>query len=192
MANTLITPSIIAKEALMQLKNNLVMGNLVYRDYSKEYVKVGSTISVRKPVRFVASTGATRVNQDATEGSVSLAIDTQKHVSWNFSSQELTLTVDEYSERYIKPAMMELAQAVELSLTGLYAGVNDWVGTAGTTPSTFLSLGAARQRLVENRVPMGSTLNAVLDPAAALQIANDMKLQFQQTKQLTIWQLAYQ
>ena len=185
MANTLITPSIIAKEALMQLKNNLVMGNLVYRDYSKEYVKVGSTISVRKPVRFVASTGATRVNQDATEGSVSLAIDTQKHVSWNFSSQELTLTVDEYSERYIKPAMMELAQAVETSLTGLYTGVNDWVGTAGTTPSTFLSLGAARQRLVENRVPMGSTLNAVLDPAAALQIANDMKLQFQQTKQLT-------
>jgi P22 coat protein - gene protein 5 len=50
--NTLITPTIIAKEALFQLKNNLVMGELVHRDYSKEYVKVGSTISIRKPVKF--------------------------------------------------------------------------------------------------------------------------------------------
>lgn len=185
MANTLITPSIIAKEALMQLKNNLVMGNLVHRDYSREFVKVGSTISVRKPVKFVATSGATRTNQDVVEGTVPVVIDQQKHVSWNFSSQELTLTVDEYSERYIKPAMIELAQSVESSLTGLYSSVPNWVGTAGTTPSTFLHLGAARQRLVENQAPMGDTLNAVMDPAAALQIANDMKQQFQPAKQLT-------
>jgi hypothetical protein len=185
MPNTLITPSVIAKEALMQLKNNLVMGNLVYRDYSKEFVKVGSTISLRKPVRFVASSGATRVNQDVLEGTVPLAIDQQRHVSWNFTSNELTLTIDEYSERYIKPAMLELAQAVETSLTGLYTNVNDWVGTAGTTPSTFLALGAARQRLVENRVPLGDTLNAVLDPAASLLVANDLKTLFQPEKTRT-------
>ena len=184
MANSLITPSIIAKEALMQLKNNLVMGNLVYRDYSKEFVKVGSSISVRKPVRFVASSGATRVNQDVTEGTVPVLMDQQKHVSWKFSSVDLTLTVDQYSERYIKPAMMELAQAVEISLCGLYSTVPNHVGTPGTTPSTFLQVGAAWQRLIDNRVPMGSTLNAVIETNATLQIANDMKLQFQQAKQL--------
>ncbi len=66
MANTLITPSVIAKEALMQLENNMVMGNLVHRDYKKEFVKIGSTVSIRKPVKFVASDGATRVNQDVS------------------------------------------------------------------------------------------------------------------------------
>lgn len=185
MPNTLITPSIIAKEALFQLKNNLVMGNLVHRDYTREFVKVGSTISVRKPVRFRAVTGATRVDQDVIEGTVPIVMDQRRHVSWNFSSQELTLTIEDYSERYIKPAMIALAQQVESSLTGLYTRIPSLVGTPGTTPSTFLALGAARQRLVENMVPMGDTLNAVMDPAAALQIANDMKQQFQPAKQLT-------
>lgn len=185
MPNSLITPSIIAKEGLFQLKNNLVMGNLVHRDYTKEYTKVGSTISVRKPVKFKATNGATRSNQDVLEGTVPIVMDQRKHVSWKFSTQDLTLTVEDYSERYIKPAMIALAQQVETSLTNLYTSVPNWVGTAGTTPSTFLALGAARQRLVENMAPMGDMLYAVMDPAAALQIANDMKQQFQPAKQLT-------
>jgi hypothetical protein len=176
MPNTLITPSIIAKEGLMQLENNLVMAGLVHRDYSKEFVKVGSTISVRKPVKFVASSGATRVNQDVTEGTVSVAMDQRRHVSWGFTTQDLSLTIEEYSERYIKPAAIALAQSVETSLMGLYSSVASFVGTPGTVPSTFLEVGAARQRLVENMVPMGEKLNAVMEPAAALKIANDVKL----------------
>jgi uncharacterized RmlC-like cupin family protein len=182
--NTLITPSIIAKESLFQLKNNLVMGALVHRDYSKEFVKVGSTISVRKPVKFRSSSGSARQSSDVTEGTVPIVIDTQRHVSWDFNSTDLTLTVENYSERYIKPAMITLAQDVESALMGLYSSVPNWVGTAGTVPSTFLHVGAARQRLVENAAPVGETLNAVLSPAAALQIANDMKLQNQPAKQL--------
>lgn len=176
MANSLITPSIIAKEGLMQLENNLVMAGLVHRDYSKEFTKVGSTVSVRKPVKFVASTGATRVNQDVTEGTVNVVMDQRKHVSWGFTTQDLTLTIEEYSERYIKPASIALAQSVETSLMGLYSSVSNLVGTPGTVPSTFLEVGAARQRLVENMVPMGEKLNAVMEPAAALKIANDVKL----------------
>lgn len=185
MANTLITPTIIAKEALRQLKNNLVMARLVHTDYSKEFNKVGSTISLRKPVKFDASDGATRSNQDVTEGTVSLAIDKQKHVSWNFTSNELTLTVDQYSERYIKPAMIALSQKVESDLMGLYSTVPMWVGTAGTVPSTYLELGAARQKLVEHAAPLGEQLNAVLNPAAALKIANDLKTLYQPEKTLT-------
>lgn len=185
MSNTLITPTIIAKEALRQLKNNLVMARLVHTDYSKEFNKVGSTISLRKPVKFSASTGATRSNQDVEEGTVSLAIDKQKHVSWNFTSNELTLTVDQYSERYIKPAMIALSQTVESDLMGLYSSVPMWTGTAGSTPDSYLKLGAARQKLVEHAAPMGEDLNAVLNPAAALAIANDLKTLFQPQKTLT-------
>lgn len=102
MPNTLITPSIIAKEALMQLENNLVMANLVHREYAKEYenapVKVGSTIGIRRPVKFVTSNGATRVGQDVEEKTTPLVVDQRKHVSWSFSTQDLTLTIEEYSE----------------------------------------------------------------------------------------------
>jgi hypothetical protein len=118
------------------------------------------------------------------EGTVPLAIDTQKHVSWDFVSSDLTLTIENYSERYIKPAMIELAQQVETSLMGLYKTVPGWVGTAGTTPSTFLAVGAARQYLMEHAAPMGEPLAGVINPAAALQIANDLKSQFQPEKQL--------
>lgn len=65
MPNTpLLVPSVIAKEALMQLKNALVFGKLAHRQYKKEFAKVGDTVTIRKPVKFVTVDGATRVNQD--------------------------------------------------------------------------------------------------------------------------------
>ena len=54
MPNTFLTPKIIAQEALMVLENQLTMANLVHRDYSKEFVKVGDSITIRKPARFSA------------------------------------------------------------------------------------------------------------------------------------------
>lgn len=175
MANTLITPSIIAREGLRRLKNSLMMGRMVHTDYTNEFKKVGSTISIRKPVKFTVTNGATRTNQDVIEGSRPLAIDRQKHVSWAFSSNELTLTVEEYSERYIKPAIDQLAQTVESDLMGLYTKVPGFVGTPGTTPSTFLAMGAARKFLVDHSAPVGDRLNAMLDSTAALNVANDLK-----------------
>lgn len=174
MANALITSSMIAKEALMQLENNCVMGNLVHRDYKKEFVKVGDTVSIRRPVRFSATDGATLSKQDVTEGKTSITVDQRKHVGWEFNSNDLTLKIEQYSERYIKPAMITLAQSVDSALTGLYKGVYNFVGTPGTTPATFAALGAAGQRLDEGAVPPESR-RSVLNPAAAWAIANDLK-----------------
>lgn len=174
MSNTLITSSMIAKEALMQLENNCVMGNLVHRDYKKEFVKVGDTVSIRRPVRFSATDGATLSKQDVTEGKTSITVDQRKHVGWEFNSNDLTLKIEQYSERYIKPAMITLAQSVDSALTGLYSGVWNHVGTPGTTPATFAALGAAGQRLDEGAVPPESR-RSVLNPAAAWAIANDLK-----------------
>lgn len=174
MANTLLTPSIIAKEALMLLENNMVMGSLVHRDYKKEFVKIGSTVTIRKPVKFRVTESATRSNSDVSEQSTSLTIDTQAHVSWSFSSQELTLTIEEYSDRYIKPACAALANSVDSKLCGLYDDVHNCVGTPGTTPSTFAALGAVGQRLDEEAAPAeGRAL--VLNPAANWALADSLK-----------------
>ena len=76
MPNKLLTPQIIANEALMVLQSNMVMANLVHRDYSNEFVQVGDTITVRKPAKFVAKnfTGQTE-GQDVTEGSVPVKME---------------------------------------------------------------------------------------------------------------------
>ena len=170
MANALITPSIIAKEALVQLENNLTMANNVHREYKKEFVKVGDTVSIRKPVKFYAADGATRVNQDVEEANTSITINKQKHVSWKFSSKDLTLTVEDYSERYIKPAMIALANVIDRNGHALYTNIWNHVGTPGTTPANFAAMAAAAQRMDEMAVPTDMR-KALLNPAASYAIA---------------------
>ncbi len=172
MANSVLNPSVIAKESLMQLKNNTVMGNLVYREYKKEFKKVGDTVSIRKPVKFVTSDGATRVNQDVEEGNTSVTINSRKHVSWNFSTQDLTLSIEEYSKRYIEPAMITLAQTMDQGGFGLYKDVWNQVGTPGTTPDTFAKVSPSARRLDEMAV-MRNDRNLVLNPEAHYGIAGD-------------------
>ena len=164
MANALITPSVIAKEALMQLRNNLVMGNSVHRDYKREFVKVGDTVNIRRPVKFVASDGATRVNQDVEEANIPFVINKRKHVSWKFTTQDLTLTIEQYSERYITPAAIALANIIDSDLTGLYDDVWNWVGTPGQTVNSFADFSKAPERLDEMAVPQGMRYG-VLSPA---------------------------
>lgn len=174
MANTLITPDIIAKEALMQLENNLVMGKLVHREYKNEFVEVGQTVSIRKPVKFVASDGATRVNQDVQEAKTNFTVDKRKHVSWKFSTNDLTMTIGNYSELYIKPAMIALANQVDADLCALYRGIFHYVGTAGTTPTTFANLGAPSVRMDNAAVP-GESRRLVLNPEGAFNVADMLK-----------------
>lgn len=184
MANSLLTPTVIAREGLMQLENNLVMGNLVHREYKNEFAKIGDSVTIRRPVKFQAVDGATLQKQDVLEGSTNITIDTRKHVAWDFSTQDLTLTIDQYSERYIKPAMITLAQQVESSLTGLYRDVWNFVGTPGTTPATFNALGAAGQRLDEGAVPETPRC-AVFNPAAGWALADGLKGTFVREKAQT-------
>lgn len=165
MANDLINPSVIAKEALMQLKNELRFGKLAHREYKEEFVKVGNTVNIRKPVKFYTADGATRVNQDVEEANTPIAIDKRKHVSWKFSTQDLTLTIDKYSERYIKPAMITLAQTVDIGGAALYKNVWNHVGTPGTTPASYAAWALATRRLTEMAVPT-SDRKAVANPAA--------------------------
>ena len=175
MSNTLITPSIIAQEALFQLENNTVMGDKVHRQYRKEFVKIGDSVTIRRPVQFVVSDGAVRVNQDVIEPTTSITINQRKHVSWLFSTQDLTLTIEEYSERYIKPAMIQLANRVDRDIA--LEGKNEFfnlVGTPGTTPGAFADLAAVAQRMDEFAVPDDYNRCLVLNPAARWSMADGL------------------
>lgn len=170
MANTLITPSLVAKEALVILDNNCVMANQVYRAYEPEFkntvngYKQGDTVSVRRPAQFTARRGNVSVAQDVVEGKTAIQINQQVGVDFKFSSTDLTLNIGELSERVIRPAMVQIVNAIDLDLMGLYTNVWNWVGTPGNVINSFGKLGAAGQRLDEMAVPSDER-SAVLSPA---------------------------
>lgn len=117
MQNTFLTPEVVANEALMCLTGNLVMADLVHRDYADEFVSVGDTISIRKPAKFVAKnfTGTTEA-QDITEGSVTVKLDRFRDVTVAVTSKEMTLDIADFSAQVVQPAMQAIAQAIDQDL----------------------------------------------------------------------------
>lgn len=184
MGNTLLTPDVIAQETLMELENNLVMGNNVHREYRKEFTgTVGDTVTIRKPVRFTSgsSMDITNSKNDVKQGSTSIVIDKIHNVSWEFSAKELALDIDEYSKLCIQPATGQLANDVDSDLCDLYTDVFNAGGTAGTTPSSFAALGAAGQKLDEFGIPRKDR-KMVLNPAAMWSMADALKGLYLQTE----------
>ncbi len=167
----LLTPSIISKETLVMLENNLVAASKVNRQFENQFVKIGSSLTVRKPNQFSVSSGPGLAIQDIIEPSTSISISNQKHVDFQFTSQDLTLTVEEFSERYLKPAASQLANQLDYDVITNFKQVFNEVGTPGTLPSSFASLAAVGQRLDEGAVPQDGRV-LLLNPAAYWSMAN--------------------
>lgn len=173
-SNTLLTPTIIAKEGLMQLVNSMGMSRHVHTAYKNEFVKVGGTVTIRKPNKFRATKAQARSNTDLSEPSTTITVSTQAHVSWAFSSVDLTLTVEDYSKRYITPAALALANQVDADLCGLYVYVWNYAGSPGTTPGTFKVLGDCQQVLDDECAPQEGRV-AIVNPAAHWALADGLK-----------------
>ncbi len=135
----LLTPSVITKESLVILENNLVAANRINRKFENQFVKIGSTLTIRKPNRFQVNTGAALQIQNIAEPSVTITVGTQKQAAFQFTSQDLTLTVEEFSERYLKPAMAPMANQIDFDVIGLYSQVSNFVGAPNVNPVAFSS-----------------------------------------------------
>ena len=171
--NSLLTPSIITKETLTILQNNLVAAGKVNRQFENQFVKIGSTLTVRKPNRFKTVKGATLVMQNVTEPWTTITINQQAQVAFQFTSQDLTLVIEEFSERYLKPAAESIASTVDYDVLTLFNQVPNEVGTPGTVPSSFASLAAVGQRMDEGAVPQDGRV-LILNPAAYWGLANGL------------------
>lgn len=171
MANTTLTADIIAKEALAILDNELGWLTKIHRAYEDEFdqkvngYKVGDTISIRRPEDGQVRTGATLSTTDVIEGKVQLTIDQQVGSDFQFSSTDLTLKIDDLSERVIRPRMINIINYVAADvLTQMYRGVYNWVGTPGQTINSFADFAKAPERLDEMSVPVEDRC-AILSPA---------------------------
>lgn len=186
--NSLLNISMIAKEMLRVLKNELSFTAGVNRQYDSQFAnsgaKIGSVINIRKPTRFTVTDGAALNIQDVADQSVALTLDTQKHVGFQFSSKELTLNIDDFSKRYVVPAAAALANKIDVD--GLAQWVNVWnsVGIPGTTPATALVALQANQKLNESGCPMDGLRNLVVNPAAEAAVVDGLKSLFNNSPKL--------
>ena len=185
MANALLTPSMITREALRIFKNsNLFLRNIdtQYDDqFARNGAKIGDTLRIRLPNEYTVRTGKVAVPQDTVERSTPLTVSTQQGVDVAFSSAERALSLDDYSNRILLPAMNTLAgaiavnvmQSVETASNLTFNGRNaDGSGTiASPLAATWLDAGAMLDNVAAPRV----NRKIILDPRSQARTVNDLR-----------------
>lgn len=178
MSNSLLTIDMITRKALEILENNLVITRNVNRAYddsfASEGAKIGSTLRIRTPDRALVTDGAALQVQDDQEQYTTLTVSSQKHIGINFTSAELTMQLDDFAERVLKPRVSQLAASVDADVANAYKSIYSSVGTPGAAPATSLVLLQAQQKLNENAAMM-SPRYATVNPAANAGLVEGMK-----------------
>jgi hypothetical protein len=131
----------------------------------------------------VASTPALAI-QNTVETNTTLTLTTQKHVDFSFSSQELTLNIDDFSARYLEPACAVLAASVEAdAIGGLVPAVYNMVDGHGT-PQAFKNVLMGRKLLLDNLTPQDQQWQLRLNTQDNVDMVDSLKGLFQQSTQI--------
>ena len=178
MSNSILTIDMITRKALEILENNLVLTRTVNRQYDDSFAvegaKIGSTLRIRLPDRALVTDGAALQVQDDNEQYTTLTVSSQKHIGVNFTTAELTMQLDDFAERVLKPRISQLASSIDADVANSFKYIGNSVGTPGTTPATSLVLLQAQQKLNENAAVM-SPRYATVNPAANAALIEGMK-----------------
>jgi hypothetical protein len=168
----------ITRKALEILENNLVLTRTVNRQYDDSFAvegaKIGSTLRIRLPDRALVTDGAALQVQDDNEQYTTLTVSSQKHIGVNFTTAELTMQLDDFAERVLKPRISQLASSIDADVANSFKYIGNSVGTPGTTPATSLVLLQAQQKLNENAAVMAPRY-ATVNPAANAALIEGMK-----------------
>lgn len=189
MANSLLTPTDVTRESLRVLHQKLNFIGNINRGYdssfAEEGAKIGSDLKIRLPNQYTVRTGAVMDVNDTTESSVTLQVATQKGVDLNFTSADLTMDIDDFSERIIQPAMSVLAANIESTvLSNVYKDVYQEVSDVGAAV-TFNDVLMARKKLVDALVPMDADMNSIcLDTTANVDLVDALKGLFHDGKEV--------
>lgn len=159
MTSTILTPSVITKEAQVILHQKLNFVTNVNTQYDSQYAKsgakIGNNLQIRLPNEYEVRTGATLNVQDQAEEAVTMTVATQKGVDMYFTSEEMTMHIDEFSQRYIEPAVSVLAAAIEADALSMKKDVYNFYDGADSAFG-FNSVTEARKLLNQSLAPSGS------------------------------------
>jgi hypothetical protein len=180
MSNNLLTISMISNEALMVLENELTFSNNVDRNYDDQFAvsgaKIGATLNVRKPGRFIGTTGPALNVEDFYESSVPVTLSTQFHVDTQFTTQDLALSLDMFSDRVLKPAVAAIANKIDFDgLTTAKNNTANIVGTAGTPPTGLITYLTAGAYLDSEGAPRDGRRSCVIEPFTSATIVDSLK-----------------
>ena len=180
MANNLLTISKITNEALMVLENELTFTSEVDRNYDDQFAvvgaKIGNTVNVRRPGRFIGTTGPALNVEDFNETSVPVTLSTQFHVDTQFTTQDLALSLDMFSDRVLKPAVAAIANKIDRD--GLVMAKNNTaniVGTAGTPPTGLITYLTAGAYLDAEGAPRDGRRSCIVEPFTSATIVDSLK-----------------
>jgi hypothetical protein len=182
MANSILTPTAVTREALRILHQKLnFVGNInrTYDDsFAKTGAKIGDSLKIRLPNEYVVRTGPTLSAQDTTEISTTLQVATQKGVDLNFTSVDLTLSLDDFSKRVLDPAMAVLAANIEADALSMMADVYNNVNNIGSA-ANFRALMNSRKVLNDSLAPMDSNRSVLLNTQDNVDLVDALKGLFQ-------------
>jgi hypothetical protein len=188
-ANNLLTDQHITQEAMMILENNLTFTKQVNREYQKEYkgpAKRGSTIYVKKPARYTVRDGQSVTLQDTTITQVPLVLNHQFGVDVDFTSQELTLSIEGFSQQVLQPQIVAIANAIDAAGLQVAAqSTSNFVGTPGTTPgngtaqATMQLIGQSQALLDKSATPRDQNRAIVINEDAQANIIPSLSGLFQ-------------
>jgi len=189
-ANTLLTISKITNEALMVLENELTFSSQVDRNYDDQFAvvgaKIGATVNVRRPGRFIGTTGPALNVEDLNETSVPVTLSTQFHVDTQFTTQDLALSLDMFSDRILKPAVAAIANKIDFDGTTTAAlQTANIVGTAGTPPTGLITYLQAQAYLDSEGAPRDGRRACIVEPFTSATIVDSLKGLFVPTAQIS-------
>lgn len=187
MANSVLTPLQITREGLRILHGKLSFLGNTNRQYDSNFAKsgakIGTQLNIRMPSRYTVRTGATLSTQDHIERSTPLHVTSQIGVDVSFTSVELTMSLDDFSNRVLEPAMTQLAAHLENDcLTRAYKLVANYTGTT-STQMTYKAFQQGGQRLSENLAPPDSR-TALMNPASMVEFNDAVKGLFNASQNL--------
>lgn len=187
MPNSILTPTAVTRKALAILHQKLNFVGSINRQYddsfAKSGAKIGDSLKIRLPNQYTVRTGANLSTQDTTETSTTLQVATQKGVDVTFSSNELTLSMDDFSDRILEPAMSVLAANIEADALSMALDVYNAVNNVGSAISFNKAL-AARKLLVDNLAP-GSDRTLLLNTQDNLDLVDGLKGLFQDSTEIS-------
>ena len=184
--NTILTISMITNESLMVLENELTFTSKVLRTYDDSFgvdgAKIGDTLNVRRPPRFIGTSGPNLNVESYTQTSIPVVLgDTTKygdqfHVDTAFTTKDLRLSFGAFSENVIKPSVAAVANRVDY--IGLQMAKNSTaniVGVAGTPPTSLLTYLTAQAYLDAEAAPRDGSRAVVVEPFTSASIVDSLK-----------------
>jgi hypothetical protein len=167
----LLTMSYITNEALVVLENELVIANRVERQYSNEFAqtgaKVGNTVNIRRPPRYIGTYGPPLNVEDTYETYVPVVLNYQFHVDVQFTTQDLALSMDMFKKRILRPQIATVANRIDADSAQYFTyNTATSLGSPGIQPASYKIFSDARAALAFEACPTEGEKNCVLDPGS--------------------------